>query len=156
MIEIHYTKVIPYPFDVVLGQYFDYEHIEFVHPGTLGRYRVVETKGNVITYEHLWPKKALRSQRRSLVEHRFIPPNEMWFTFVEGHLKGVKTHTFIREHEQGCLIDETFLMPGLQNWSWLKPLIRPLVMRTVNRIWQEDLDVEVCYGGWPGVPEERV
>ena len=152
MIEINYQKVVPYPFEVVLGQYFDYEHIKFVHPKSLGEYRVIENIGNTIVYEHVWPKKVWRKQRKSRVEHQFLPPNEMWFDFVDGYLKGVRTHTFIHEHVEGSLIDETFFMPGVPNWSWLRPVVKPIVMKTVNRIWEEDLKVEVCHGGWPGVP----
>lgn len=41
----------------------------------------------------------------------------------------------------------------LPNWSRLKPLVTPFLRRSVDRIWEEDLAVEVCHDGWPGVPE---
>ena len=48
MLSVSYSKIIPCAYDVVLSQYFDYEHIQFVHPTTLGEYHLVETRGNVI------------------------------------------------------------------------------------------------------------
>jgi hypothetical protein len=38
MLEITYQKVIPYPVDVVLSQYYDYEQISHVHTRTLEEY----------------------------------------------------------------------------------------------------------------------
>ena len=35
MIEANIQTVIQYPFETVLGQYFDYEHTEFVLPHSL-------------------------------------------------------------------------------------------------------------------------
>jgi len=40
---------------------------------------------------------------------------------------------------------------GPQNWGWLRRIVEKQVARSVERIWKEDLDVEVCYGGWPGI-----
>jgi hypothetical protein len=48
MPTVPHGKVIPYPFDTVLSQHFDYEHIAHVHPGTLGECRVVHAQGHRI------------------------------------------------------------------------------------------------------------
>ena len=32
MIEVVYRRDVPYPREVVLSQYFDFEHLEHVHP----------------------------------------------------------------------------------------------------------------------------
>lgn len=151
MLAIDYTKRIPYTFDVVLSQYFDYEHIEHVHPETVGRYRIVEVEGNRIVYEQIWPER-LRGNRRSLVEHLFRPPGEMWFTFLEGRHRGVRVHTRLTASGDATIVDETYEIPGLPDWGWLRALARPFVVAPVERIWDEDLAVEVCRDGWPGVP----
>jgi hypothetical protein len=66
MLDVRYQKLIPYPFEVVLGQYYDYEHIRFVHPETLGEYRLVERDGSSVVYEQVWPRR-LGRRPRSLV-----------------------------------------------------------------------------------------
>src|SRR5262245_53715030 len=100
MMRITYTKIIPYPFEVVLSQYFDYEHVKYVHPHTLGEYHLVENRGNVIVYEQLWPRFWF-VQRRSLVRQEFLPPNEIRFDFVRGLHRGVSVHSLLEEHEEG-------------------------------------------------------
>lgn len=155
MLRLNYRKSIPYPFEVVLGQYFDYEHIEFVHPDSLGEYRLVEQDGNTIVYEHIWPRRwgPLGVRRsRSLVRHDFLPSDEMWFTFTEGRHRGTKVHTRLEKQGGITLVDETYHIPYLPDWRWLGRIIRPAVLKAVNHVWDEDLEVEVCYGGWPGVP----
>jgi len=151
MLSINYQKIIEYPLDAVLEQYFDYEHIEIVHPTTLGTYRVLEQRGARIVYEQIWPR-GMFGQARSVIEHLYVAPYEMWFHFLSGRHKGVKVHSLLRAHPQGTLVDETYYM-RLPNWPWLARLLRPHVMRFVDRVWQEDLDVQVCRGGWPGVPD---
>ena len=63
MLEITYQKVIPYTVDVVLSQYYDYEHIMHVHPHTLGEYHLVEVRGNTAVYEQVWPRGFLGRAR---------------------------------------------------------------------------------------------
>lgn len=147
--KIRYEKLIPYPFETVLSQYFDYEHIEHVHPKTLGRYEVVSNEGNVIVYDQIWPG---RRGKRSRVRQTFDPPGDIRFEFAEGLHKGTVVESKLSEAEGGTWVDETYIIPGLPDWNWLKVLIRPMVMKSVNRIWDEDLSVEVCRDGWPGVP----
>ena len=156
MLSVHYQKIIAYPIDVVLEQYFDYEHIEHVHPTTLGQYRILEQTDARIVYEQNWPP-GIFGQAKSVIEHTFQPPYEMWFTFLSGKHHGVKVHSLLSEHAEGTLVDETYYM-RLPNWAWLGRWLRPHIMRFVDQIWQEDLDVMVCHGGWPGVPgkEETV
>ena len=149
--RVNYKKVIPYPFEVVLGQYYDYEHIRFVHPDTLGEYRVVRQDGAVVVYEQIWPRR-FWGRPRSLVEQTRLAENEIEFVFVAGRHKGVRVHTFLHEHPEGTLVDETYVL-RLPDWGWLRSLVAKQVMRSVEKIWKEDLDVEVCHGGWPGVPE---
>ena len=30
------------------------------------------------------------------------------------------------------------------------------MLRTIEKVWEEDLQVEVCYGGYPGIPNREV
>ena len=151
MIEVNIQKVIQYPFETVLGQYFDYEHIEFVHPHSLGNYYLLEDNGDTIIYKHVWPKKGLIN-KISIVEHQYFPPNEMWFIFTKGRYKGVKVHTRLFAKQEYTLVEETYYTPW-PNWKWLKNLVERYTRLEVEKIWREDLDVEVCHGGWPGIPE---
>ncbi len=68
----------------------------------------------------------------------------------------MKVQTFIEKDPRGSLVNETFFLPGLPNWLWLRPLVKSMIMKNVNQNWGEDLKVEVCYGGWPGLPEQNV
>lgn len=154
MLELSYTKVLPYPFDVVLSQYFDYEHIAHVHPETLGEYRVLETNGNRIVYEQLWKRNWRGKRPISKVVQTYLPPNEIWFEFIEGLHKGTKVHALLSKHAEGTLVEEAYHVP-LPAWGWLRPLIRPFMMRSIERIWDEDLQVGVCYGGYPGIPNRE-
>lgn len=154
MLSIEYVKTIPFPYETVLSQYFDYEHIEHVHPETLGKYRVVEGDGNRIVYEQTWPPGGF-GRRTSLVEHVYDPPGEMFFTFLKGRHRGVQVHTVLRAERERTVVRETYSIPGLPDWGWLRALVRPWVIAPVDRIWDEDLEVEVCRDGWPGVPGAR-
>jgi nitrite reductase/ring-hydroxylating ferredoxin subunit len=152
MLKIPYTKIIPYPFPVVLDQYFDYEHIAHVHPTTLGEYRVVENAGTRIVYDQHWP--AGRSGRRatSRVVQTYQAPGDIWFEFIAGRHRGTKVHSQLRPHPDGTEVSETYFLPWLPDWNWLRRLIAPSVVRVIDKVWNEDLNVGVCIGGWPGIP----
>lgn len=154
MLEVSYEKIIPFPFDVVLSQYFDYEHVAHVHPKTLGEYRLVERDGDRIVYDQIWPPGRFGRRRVSRVVQRFHPPNRTTFEFVSGLHRGIGVDSTLHPHPEGTLVRETYRLP-LPNWGWLRPLLLPAMMRTIDRVWEEDLRVEVCHGGWPGVPDER-
>jgi nitrite reductase/ring-hydroxylating ferredoxin subunit len=155
MLAVNYKKVVPCSLEVVLSQYYDYEHISEVHPETLGEYRLVSNEDGRAVYEQVWPQRRGR-RRTSLVEHTFSPPNEMRFRFLQGLYRGVEVETRLVEHEDGTLVDETYYLPGLPNWPWLARLARPSIVRRVDQVWDEDLKVEVCHGGWPRVPRAAV
>jgi len=152
MLSIPYVKVIPFPFSVVLDQYFDYEHIAHVHPTTLGEYRLVENAGHRIVYDQLWPTNRRGQRATSRVVQTYQPPGDIHFEFVSGKHTGVKVHSQLQAHADGTEVTETYSLPWLPNWGILRRLIAPSVFRQVERIWDEDLRVGVCIGGWPGVP----
>ena len=149
--DIKYRKRIPYPFSRVLAQYFDLEHIETVHPTTLGEYRVREVTGNRIVFEQRWPAW-LGVRVRTVIEQVWNPPDGVRIRFLKGFLRGVEISTRLHDWNEDTLIEEVYHVPLVPEWSWLRVLARPLVLRAINHVWTEDLAVELCHGGWPGVP----
>jgi nitrite reductase/ring-hydroxylating ferredoxin subunit len=152
VLQIPYRKVIPYPFAVVLDQYFDFEHIAHVHPTTLGEYVLVENSGRRIVYDQLWPADRKGRRATSRVVQTFDPPGDIRFEFVAGKHRGTRVSSQLRPHPDGTEVSETYHVPGLPNWGLLRRLIAPAVYRQVDRIWDEDLRAGVCIGGWPGTP----
>ena len=150
-IEVTYRKRIPYPFARVLSQYFDLEHIETVHPTTLGSYRAIEVAGNRIVFEQRWPSW-LGLRLRSVVEQVWLPPNRIRIRFRRGFLRGVGVDTGLSDRGEETAIEEVYRVPLVPGWAWLRPWMRRVVERGAGRIWEEDLAVELCHGGWPGVP----
>lgn len=155
MLEVSYRLSLDYPTYVILSQYYDYEHIQVVHPKTLGEYRLVEVRdeGCEVLYDQLWPARRGRPRPLSRVRHRYRAPLSMEFDFIEGRYRGTRVRTSLApQSPQRTLIEESYFIPGLPNWRVLARLLEPLIMAKVNRIWKEDLDVGVCIDGWPGVP----
>ena len=150
-IEVTYRKRIPYPFARVLSQYFDLEHIETVHPTTLGSYRAVEVAGNRIVFEQRWPSW-LGLRLRSVVEQVWLPPSRIRIRFRRGFLRGVGVDTQLMDRGEETAIEEVYRVPLVPGWAWLRPWLGRVVERGAGRIWEEDLAVELCHGGWPGVP----
>ncbi len=155
MLQISYVKIIPYPFAVVLEQYFDFEHIAHVHPETLGENTLVENAGHRIVYDQRWPADRKGRRATSRVVQTYQPPGDIAFDFATGKYKGTKVRTQLRAHPDGTEVNETYHIPWLPDWNILRRLVAPMVMRQVERIWDEDLRVGVCIGGWPGVPGQQ-
>ena len=153
-IEVTYRKRIPYPFSRVLSQYFDLEHIETVHPTTLGSYRAIEVAGNRIVFEQRWPSW-LGLRLRSVVEQVWLPPNRIRIRFRRGFLRGVGVETQLTDRGEETAIEEVYRVPLVPGWAWLWPWMGRVVERGAGRIWEEDLAVELCHGGWPGVPGQE-
>ena len=82
-----------------------------------------------------------------------IPPNEIWFDFVSGLYRGVRVHSLLLEHAEGTRVEETYHLPW-PAWAWLRAWIARSIIRKVDLIWEEDLRVKVCRGGWPGIPRQ--
>ena len=151
--NVTYRKRIPYQFTRVLAQYFDLEHIETVHPTTLGDYRVLEVSGKRILFQQRWPAW-LGVRVSTVIEQVWAPPDQIHIRFLKGFLRGVEISSRLQHDNQDTLIEEIYYVPLVPDWSWLRFLVRPFVVRGVDHIWQEDLAVELCHGGWPGVPGE--
>jgi nitrite reductase/ring-hydroxylating ferredoxin subunit len=151
MLQVSYVKDVPCTLYETLSQYYDSEHVATVHPRTLGRIEMIssEDEGSRIVYEHVWPG----GRRRSRVVQKYSPPSSMTFDFIAGRYRGVRVETRLESNGPATTrIHESYFLPGLPDWRWLAALVRPFVMRPVERIWKEDLGVGVCIDGWPGLP----
>jgi hypothetical protein len=118
MLEISYRLRLEYPLNVILSQYYDYEHIGTVHPETLGEYRLIEVRdeGNEVLYEHLWPARGTGKRAISRVRHRFLPPLALEFEFMDGRHQGTRVVTRLApDGEAATIIDESYQLPGLPN-----------------------------------------
>ena len=149
--DVHYRTQIPYPFERVLAQYFDLEHVETVHPTTLGEYRLLEVEGNRILFEQRWPSW-LGVRLRTVIEQVWVPPEQIRFRFLKGFLRGVGVSARLHDAGENTDIEEVYHLPLRPDVSWLRALVRPWVRRGADAIWREDLAVALCNGGWPGVP----
>ena len=157
LMNISYVTRVPFPLDRVLAQYFDLEHIETVHPTTLGQYRLLEVVGNSIIFEQIWPKW-LGIHLRTTITQSWYPPNQIRFDFMKGFLRGVSVLTQLQACDEETIIKDIYHVPLVPKWRLLRPPLAALVKRGVDRVWKEDLAVELCHGGWPGIPghEEQV
>lgn len=150
-ISVTYHVRIPYPFERVLSQYFDLEHLETVHPTTLGAARVLEVDGRRIVFEQRWPAW-LGLRPRTVAEQVWLPPDRIRIRFGQGLLRGVGVDTHLIGRGDETAIEETYRVPLVPGWPWLRPFVGRVVERGASHIWEEDLAVELCHGGWPGVP----
>jgi len=50
MVEVVYRREVPYPQVTVLSQYFDLEHVEYVHPRSFVRARMLSMSHNTIVW----------------------------------------------------------------------------------------------------------
>ena len=151
MMIAKYQKTVPYPLWRVLSQFFDLEHIEHVHPRTFGRARLVSQHRGGVTWE-LESPRFLGVRPRSLIVQEYLPPNLIEARVIRGFLVGTEYSGVLHESDGQTTVEETYRLP-LPDWGWLRFLVRARLIRTLDRIWEEDLRVGVCHGGWPGLPE---
>lgn len=152
MIEVTYRREVPYPQAVVLSQYFDLEHIEHVHPKSFGRARVLSQRDRLVTWELEWPPVGGVLAFRSTFQQEYLPPWGIRSEVVAGALKGTSTTVELVGSTAGTLVVETHRV-ALPNWPLLRGWVERAWVARLERIWDEDLAVRVCRGGWPGVPE---
>ena len=151
MIEVVYRREVPYPQPVVLSQYFDFEHLQHVHPRSFGRARMLSQRGNLILWELEWPPLWGLLTLHSTFTQEYLPPWGIHSRVVRGFLRGTESTIELAESALGTLVVERHLVP-LPNWLWLRGPVQRAWVRRLDRIWEEDLAVRVCRGGWPGVP----
>jgi hypothetical protein len=150
MITVMYRKAVPYPRWRVLAQFFDLEHIEHVHPRSFGRARLISLHQGGVTWE-LESPRYLGVRARSTIVQDYLPPDRIEARVIKGFLKGTQYAGIFREDGGETTVEETYRFP-FPDWGWLVSLLKALLVRTLDRVWAEDLRVGVCHGGWPGLP----
>ncbi len=151
MIEVEYRREVPYPQDVVLSQYFDLEHLEHVHPNSFGRAQMVSQRGRAIVWDLQWPPIFGYFRLRSRFEQEYVPPWGIRARIVGGALRGTESTVQLFSSALGTVVFEQHRVAML-DCPGVRTLVRRAWVRRLDRIWNEDLAVQVCRGGWPGVP----
>ncbi len=151
MIDVLYRREVPYSQAVVLSQYFDLEHLEYVHPRTFGRARMVSEGHGAIVWDLEWPPLLGLFRLRSRFVQEYRPPWGIRAVTTRGLLRGSETLIRFDQTETGTLVTEHHRV-ALPAWQWLATWVRRSWKNRLDRIWEEDLAVNVCRGGWPGVP----
>jgi hypothetical protein len=152
MIDVIYQREVPYPQTVILSQYFDLEHLEHVHSRSFGRARMVATGHRTIEWDLEWPPVLAMIRPRSRFIQEYLPPWGIRATITRGLLRGTETTIDLAPTVSGTLVSERHRI-ALPDWPYLHRWVRTALIRRLDRIWEEDLAVKVCRGGWPGVPE---
>ena len=152
MIEVLYRREVPYSQDVVLSQYFDFEHLEHVHPRSFGRARLVSKLGRVVVWELQCPAPWGALGLRSTFTQEYLPPWGIRSLIVRGFLRGTETTVDLEPAGEGTLVTEQHLV-SVPDWRVYREWLKRTWVRRLDRIWEEDLAVSVCRGGWPGVPD---
>jgi len=150
--QVVWRRRVPYPRQRVLSQYFDLEHARYVHPRSLGESRLVSCAGNSVWFEQQWPRRfCLRFS--SVFRLDLLAPNRARFRVVRGLFRGSQVSVILHEQDGQTLIEETYdIASPLPSWSWLERMVRSWLLKKVDAVWKEDLDVGLPHGGWPGVP----
>lgn len=154
MIEVLYRREVPFPRTRVLSQYFDLEHLEHVHPRSFGRARMVSELGEVIVWELEWPRVLGVLGFKSVIHQQYVPPWGIRAVITRGLLRGTETEVRLEKTQGGTLVEELHRV-AVPGWKGLRGLAQRVWIRRLDRIWEEDLRVGVCHGGWPGVPESE-
>lgn len=149
MIEVVYRREVSYPQPAVLSQYFDLEHVEHVHPRSFGRARMVSTNHNIIAWELEWPPVLGLIRLQSTFAQEYRPPWGIHATITRGFLRGTEISVEINKTDAGTLVVEHYRIPLP---AWLRGWIQRALVRSLDRVWEEDLAVKLPRGGWPGVP----
>lgn len=146
-----YRREVRYSQAVILSQYFDLEHLEHVRPRSFGRARMVAKARGVIVWDLEWPPVLGLVRLQSRIRQEFTPPWGIRAVITRGLLRGTETVVQLDKTEVGTLVIERHRIP-MPGWWWLRAWVQRALVRRLAWIWEEDLAVKVCRGGWPGVP----
>jgi hypothetical protein len=136
----------------VVAQYFDLEHVRYVHRRTLGESRLITCHGGAVLFEQRWPRRfALGARLRSTIKLELVAPDALVARVVRGFLRGSRLSVALEEREGATLVTETYEAP-LHVPRWLEDRLRRALLRKIDEVWEEDLRVQLPRGGWPGIP----
>ncbi|MGH7149484.1 MAG: hypothetical protein ACREIU_02240, partial [Planctomycetota bacterium] len=115
MTRLAHSILVPYPPRVLVEQYFDFEHLPFVHPRTLGRAEVVEIGGRRVVADLIFPiAGGLRG--RSRFRQEFVPPDRVEVEIVGGLGRGTRYAARFVPSGDGTLVSGTLPIPGFPGW----------------------------------------
>lgn len=146
--EVCHEIFVPYPKQTLIEQFFDFEHLPYVHPKTLGKVAVQTLGHHWVIGDLSWtllPFVWLRSKFCLAI----LSPDELKVDIVEGWGKGSAYHVKFSERSGGTEICERLIIPGWQGVA--VRLAKRQFVKMMRRIWEEDLAVKMCHGGWPGI-----
>lgn len=81
----------------------------------------------------------------------YLPPWGIRSLIVRGVLRGTESLVDLETAVAGTLVLERHRL-SVPNWRFYREWLKREWVRRLDRIWEEDLAVGVCRGGWPGVP----
>jgi hypothetical protein len=148
MHEILHTIVVPYSRAHLLEQFFDFEHVPFVHPRSIGRV-CLRAVGRGWVEAEIHGRGPLGTTLRSSFRQEFLPPDRVVAEVVGGWGRGIRYEARLISCDGGTRAEERVRIPGAA--GLLARLFEPSVWRLMRRIWEEDLAVKMCKGGWPGL-----
>ena len=106
MIEIVYQREVEYPLGRTLSQYFDLEHLEHVHPRSVGRARLISQHQDTVIWDLEWPPLLGFLRLRNRVTQRFLPPNRIHALVSTGFFRGTNIDIELSQTPRGTLIIE--------------------------------------------------
>lgn len=85
----------------------------------------------------------------STITQEYHPLWGIYATVTRGLLRGTETRVELNKTDAGTLVVEHYriALP-----AWLRRWTQRALVRSLDRVWEEDLAVKLPRGGWPGVP----
>src|SRR5262249_49779500 len=99
--EITYKRHVSYPIGRVLSQYFDLEHLEYVHPQSFGRAHLVSEHHDAVVWDLEWPPILGLFRFRNRIVQQFILPNRIHVELVSGLFCGTTVDIQIHQTSGG-------------------------------------------------------
>lgn len=129
---------------VVIENYCDFDHVNHVHKRCYKYCKVISKKKNFTSLEYgVYHIPPLPFVRHYQMEHRFIPPNRIvHYSKRKGDEESVNVQILFKE--EGTSITTIKQVHHFKLPIVLKPfekIIKYLVQRWSNILWEEDLDV---------------
>jgi hypothetical protein len=112
---------------------------------------VIQELQHLIVWELEWPSICGIFKFRNLITQEFLTPDRIRVSFAKGPLRGTEVDVLLSEIDQGTLVEERYRI-ALPNWRVLRGLVPKIWAHRLDRVWDEDLRVGMCHGGWPELP----
>lgn len=146
--RIEHSLLVPNPRRALVEQFFDFEHVPWVHPRTLGRVEV-RALGRRWLVADLFLPVLSRVRVRIRFRQDFRPPDRIDVVVLGGLGRGTRYEAVLTTVGYGTQVDERLLVPGLLGMA--SSLARGWIRARMRAVWEEDLRTKMCRGGWPGL-----